>query len=81
MIRSGGGENKQKGMKRRWKNEGGGGGGRIIKAKIKKCFHAYSSCFPMESRPPAALRGSLQREQMSLAGSEIDNLCLLSYTS
>jgi hypothetical protein len=80
MIRSGGGENKQKGMKRRWKNEGGGRGGSIIKTKIK-CFHAYSSCFPMESRPPAALHGSLQREQMSLAGSEIDNLCLLSYTS
>lgn len=38
-------KNKQKsGMKRRRKNRGGG---RIIKTE-KKCFHALSSCFPME---------------------------------
>lgn len=37
-------KNKQKEMKSRRKNRGSGG---IIKTE-NKCFHAFSSCFPME---------------------------------
>lgn len=39
-----GGKINKNGMKRRRKKRGGGG---IIKTE-KKCFHAFSSCFPME---------------------------------
>lgn len=44
MTNSVGGKINKNGMKRRRKNRGGGG---IIKTE-KKCFHAFSSCFPME---------------------------------
>lgn len=65
-----GGKINKNGMRRRKKRGGSG-----IMKTAKKCFHAFSSCFPMERHRLSAQLVTI--DQTRLVGSGIDNLCLL----